>query len=78
MRRAHLERELAAVLDRIDRDDLTGAGDATRLNRAEADRTGAEDHDVGAGLEMHVGMARRRIPTPADRRAASAPPPADR
>ena len=38
-------------------DHLTRAGDAARLNRAEADGAGTEDHDVGAGLEVHVGMA---------------------
>src|SRR4029434_7994804 len=44
---AHLHREVAAVLDRIDDDDLTSAHDTSRLHGAEADRSGAEDHDVG-------------------------------
>ena len=55
-RRAHLHRELAAVLDRIDRDDLARADDAAGLNGAEADGPGAEDDDVAAGLEAHVGV----------------------
>ena len=49
-------REVAAILDRIDDDDLACAGDARGLHRAEADRSGTEDHDVGAWLEVHVGM----------------------
>ena len=57
-RRAQLQRELAPVLDRIDDDDLAGAGDAAGLHRAESDRAGAEDDDVAAGLEMQPALAR--------------------
>ena len=69
-RRSHLQRELAAVLDRIDHDHLAGARHAPGLHRAEADRPGAEHDDVGSGLESACRRDRRQSPTPADRRAA--------
>ena len=56
-RRTHLERELAAVLDRIDRDHLARAQNAAGLNGAESDRARAEHRDVRPGLEAHVGVA---------------------
>ena len=49
-------REVAAIFDWIDHDDLTCAGDARGLHRTEADRSGTEDDDVGTGLEAHVGV----------------------
>ena len=75
-RRAERHREVAAILDRIDDDDLACAGDARGLHRTEADRSGTEDDDVGTGLESACRRARRRNLMPAGRRGASVARPA--
>ena len=59
-RGAQLHRELAAVLDRIDHDDLARSSDAASLHGSEADRPGAKDDDVRSGLETHVRVAGRK------------------
>src|SRR5215470_3904483 len=48
---------VAPIFDRLDDDHLRGAHHAPGLDRADADRAGAEDHDVAAGLELHEARA---------------------
>jgi hypothetical protein len=57
-RGAELQRQVATVLDGIDRNHLTCAHHSAGLHRAEPDRAHAKDRHGRPRLKVHVGVAR--------------------